>query len=112
LASHTSSSSAARAAVLLGTLAILAVPAGIAASRLLQGVRLLEGIVVAVPVAFVLSLAAISAARRARFRLDRSVFRRGARTVRVGRLLAWTGMYLAITAALALAFYAVLRAVE
>jgi len=112
LAGRTSSSSAARAAVLLGALGILAVPAGIVASRLLQDVRLLEGVVISVPVAFVLSLIAVAAARRARFRLDRSVFRTGARTVRAGRFLAWAGMYVAVTAALALAFYAVLRAVE
>jgi hypothetical protein len=113
LASRTSSSKpAARVAILFGALSILAVPAGIAASRVLEDVRLLEGIVIAVPVAFVLSLLAIAAARRARFRLDRSVFRTGARTVRVGRFLAWTGMYVAVTGALALGFYAVLRAVE
>jgi len=112
LAARTSSSSAARLAILFGALAILAVPAGVAASRFLEGVRLLEGLVIAVPVAFVLSLVAVSAARRARFRLDRSVFRKGARTVRAARFLAWTGLYVAVTAALALAFYAVLRVVE
>lgn len=97
---------------MLGTLAILAVPAGIAASRVRGEVSLVEGIVVAVPVGFVLSLMAISAARRARFNVDRSVFRPRARTVRAGRLIAWTGMYVVATAALALAFYGLLRWVE
>jgi hypothetical protein len=95
--------------VLLGALAVLAIPAGVAASELLKGIRLLESVVIAVPAAFVLSLAAVAAARRARFRLERSVFRAGARTVRAGRLLAWAGMYFAVTGGLALAFYAVLR---
>ena len=91
---------------------MLAIPAGIAASRVLDDVRLLEAVSIAVPVAFVLSLVAISAARRARYRLDRSVFRKGRRMVRLGRFLAWAGMYLAVTGGLALAFYGVLRWVE
>ena len=110
MAARTSSSSAsARAAVVLGLLAVAAIPAGVGISRLLKDVRLLESVVVAVPVAFVLALLAIAAARRARFRLERSVYRGGARTVRAGRFLAWAGMYLAVTGALALAFYGVLR---
>jgi hypothetical protein len=112
LASRTSSSRPAVAAVLLGTLAVLAVPAGVAASRLLEDVRLLEAVVAAVPVAFVLSLAALSAARRARYRLERSVLRQRPRLVKTGRLFAWAGMYVAITGALALAFYGALRWVE
>ncbi len=97
---------------MLGALAVLAVPAGVVASRILEDVRLLEAIVVAVPVAFLLSLIALSAARRARFRVERSVFQRRARTARVGRFLAWAGMYIAVTGGLALAFYAVLHWVE
>jgi hypothetical protein len=34
----------------------------------------------------------------------------GATTVRLARLVAWTGLYLAVTGGLALAFYGVLRA--
>jgi hypothetical protein len=113
LAARTSSSRAAAAwAILLGLLAVLAIPAGVIASRVLDDIRLLEAVVIAVPVAFVLSLAAISAARRARLRVDRSVFRRGRRSARVGRFLAWAGLYLAVTGGLALAFYGVLRWVE
>jgi hypothetical protein len=113
LAARTSSSrGASAAAILLGALAVLAIPAGVVASRVLDDVRLLEAVVISVPVAFVLSLAALSAARRARYRYERSVFRKGRGAVRVGRFLAWAGLYLAITGALALAFYGVLRWVE
>jgi hypothetical protein len=109
-AGRTSSSRAAgRAAVALGALAVLAIPAGVAASRVLKGVRLLEAVSIAVAAAFVLSLLAVSAARRARFAVEQTVFRAGAGTARLGRILAWTGMYLAVTGALALAFYGVLR---
>ena len=108
MAARTSNKSAV-AAVLLGTLAILAVPAGIAASRLLEEVRLVEGLEIAILVGFLLSLLAIALARRARFHLERRVFPTGGRTVRTGRFLAWTGMYIVVTAALALAFYGALR---
>jgi hypothetical protein len=110
LVAHTSSSrGAARAAVFFGALAVLTIPAAIVASKLLKLGELLHAVEIAVPVAFVLSLVALSAARRARYRLDRSVFREGARTVRLGRFLAWTGMYLALVGALSLAFYGALR---
>ena len=97
------------AAVLVGLLAILAVPAGVAASRVLEEVRLVEGIEIAVGVGFVLALLAIVLARRARLNLERRVFPTGGRTVRTGRFLAWTAMYIVVTAALALAFYGALR---
>ena len=90
-------------------LAILAVPAGIVASRVLEEVRLVEALAIAVGVGFVLSLLAIVLARRARRNLERRVFPTGGRTVRTGRFLAWTGMYIVVTAALALAFYGALR---
>jgi hypothetical protein len=108
LAARTSNKSAV-AAVLLGTLAILAVPAGIAASRVLEEVRLVEGLEIAIVVGFLLSLLAIALARRARFHFERRVFPTGGRMVRTGRFLAWTAMYIAVTAALALAFYGALR---
>jgi hypothetical protein len=73
-------------------------------------VGLLEAELVAVPAAFVLGLVAVAASRRARYRLERSVRRVGARMVRAGRLAAWTGVYLGLTGGLALAFYGVLRA--
>jgi hypothetical protein len=109
LAARTSSSRPAGAAILLGILAVLAIPAGVAASKMLKAATLIECVTVAVPVAFVLGLAAMSAARRARYRLDRSVFRNGARLVRVARFFAWTGLYASFVGAIALAVYAALR---
>ncbi len=97
-------------AIVFGLLAVLAIPAGVAAALLVPSVDLLPALVVAVPSAFVLALIGISAARRARFRVDRSVYRSGERTVRFGRFLVWSGLYLSLVGALALAFYSVLRA--
>jgi hypothetical protein len=97
------------AAIVLGLLAILAIPAGVFASKVLKTSRLIEAVVVAVPVAFVLGLMAVSAARRARYRLDRSVYRRGAGLVRLARLLAWTGLYASFVGGIALGVYAALR---
>ncbi len=101
---------AARAAVLLGTLAVLAIPAGVVASRYVNGIPLLDAVYVAVPAAAVLALGAVGASRRARFALSRSVRPdRGARLVRTGRMLAWAGVYVAVTGALALGVLGVLR---
>src|SRR5438093_13046676 len=97
-----SGSNAARAAVVLGALAVAAIPAGIAATWLLKDVRLLEAIELGVPVAFALGLGAVAAARRARYGLERSVRRQGEGAVRLGRLLAWAGLYFAVTGAAAL----------
>lgn len=106
----TSTRGAAGAAVLLGTLAVLAIPAGVAAAQYLKGVELVRAVYVAVPVAVALALGAVGASRRARFALARSVRPdRGARLVRLGRTLAWTGMYVGITGALALGVLGVLR---
>ena len=102
-----SSSRAARAAVLLGALAVIAIPAAVAAAQLTKGLRLLENLYVAVPVACILGLAAVSAARRARFQAARSV-RSGGR-LRAARFLAWAGLYAGVTGALALGVYGVLR---
>jgi hypothetical protein len=63
-----------------------------------------------VPVALVCGFLAVLVARRARFRLDRSVRRAGERLVRTSRWLAWCGLYVAVTGCLALVFYGVLRA--
>ena len=76
---------------------------------LLPSLDLLPALVVSVPAAFVLSLLAISAARRARFKVDAKRRRIGERTARVGRLFAWAGLYLALVGGLALGFYGVIR---
>jgi len=104
-----SSRVAARVAIVLGLVAILAIPvAGVVAWQ--TTVTLLDSLYVAVPLAIVAGLAAVSISRRARYRLDRSVRRAGERIVRTSRWLAWSGLYVALTGGLALVFYGVLRA--
>ncbi len=97
-------------AILFGTLAIAAIPAAAAASVLLSSVRILPALIVAVPAGFVLGLCGISASRRARFKLHRSVYRTGERSLRFGRLLVFAGVYFAVVGGLALGFYGLLRA--
>jgi hypothetical protein len=97
-------------AVLFGAIALLAVPAGVATAIFVPGLDVLPALVVAVPVAFVSGLIGISAARRARFKVDRSVYRVGERTVRFARFLVWAGLYVSLVSALALGFYGLLRA--
>jgi hypothetical protein len=101
---------AAWTSLVLGLASVAAIPAAAVVSANRDDIGLLEAELVGVPVAFVLGLVAVSAARRARYRLDRSVRRVGATTVRLARIVAWTGLYLAVTGGLALAFYGVLRA--
>jgi hypothetical protein len=97
-----------RFAVLFGILAVAAIPVGIVVSWRKVGVTLLEGIEGGVAAAFVLALLAIYASRRGRIRAEKSLSRRGARLVRTGRLLAWTGLYLAAAGGVALGFYGLL----
>jgi hypothetical protein len=99
---------AAPAAIVLGTLGVAAIPAGVVVSWRLGSVGLLGSTEVAVVVAFALGLAAVAVARRAGFRLARSVIRDGERLVRAARLLAWSSLYLATSGAIALGFYGLL----
>ena len=97
--------------MLAGLLGVAAIPGAVAASRYLPDVRLLEALYGAVPAAFLLGLVAVAAGRRARRRQLLSLGPvAGERAARAGRLLALLGLYLGCTGALALAFYAVLRA--
>jgi hypothetical protein len=102
------SSSAARAAVVLGALAFVAIPVGVAAAQATR-LRLLETLYVAVPVALVLGLGALAASRRARYAAARSVAPRSRLGLRLARLVAWAGLYAGVTGGLALAVYGVLR---
>jgi hypothetical protein len=102
--------SSSRAAVALGLLALLAVPLAVAAAQVLSGVTLIQALAVAVVAALVLGSCAVAASRRARFALERSVRRDRVRSVRAGRVLAWAGLYVGVTAGVALAVYGVLRA--
>jgi len=104
-----SSSSDTRLALALGAVAVLAIPVAVAVAAYSPAVDLLQAVYVGVPAAFVAGLAAWSAYRRARAKLDRRVRRRGERLVRAARFLAFTGIYFALTGAIALGFYGLLQ---
>jgi len=105
-----SSRSARLAALCFGLLAVAALPVGGALTFVLASVKVLPAAIVSVPAAFVFGLCGISAARRARFNLERSVVRRGEKTIRFARILVWSGLYMALVGAIALGFYGLLRA--
>src|SRR4051812_40320748 len=98
---------AARAAVVLGALAILAIPAAVLAPQV-SSASLLHAVYVGVPVAGCLGILAFLASRRARFLAARSVDPQSAGPVRTARLFAWAGLYAGITGGLALGVYAAL----
>jgi hypothetical protein len=102
-----SSSVSARVAVFFGALAVLAIPAAVAASRWVSGVVLIHALYVAVAAAGVLALVALGASRKARLAQARSVW--GGRS-RWPSVFAWAGVYAAVTGGLALAVYGALRA--
>ena len=94
--------------VLLGLLAAGAIPAAVVYADRSPSVELISA-GVAVPVAFVLGLAAIASARRGRRRAQMTLLRRsGSASARVGRVLGLLGVLLAATGAVALAVYEIL----
>jgi hypothetical protein len=99
----------ARAAIVLGALAVLAIPVAVAASQTTSGLRLLESLYVAVPISLLLGLAALAAARRARFGSARALRPEAVGPVRAARVVAWAGLYAGVTGSLALAVYGLLR---
>jgi hypothetical protein len=91
--------------LLVGLLAVAAIPVGILITNYRNDLRLIHA-GYAVPVATVLGIVAIRLARRARRRLERTVGRAGgAVPARLGRILGWLGLYFALIGAIALAFY-------
>jgi hypothetical protein len=96
-------------AILFGVLAIAAIPVAVAAAILLPSVDILPALYVGVPAAFVLGLLALSASRRARYKVERSVWRIGDRTARFARFFAWAGIYFSFVGALALGLYGLLK---
>ena len=104
-----SSRRSARAAILLGALAVLAIPAGIAAAQFLAELRLVRALYYAVPVAALLGLLAVGSSRRARFALAQSLHPEHRGFVRTARIVAWAGLYAGVTGALALGVYGILR---
>ncbi len=104
-----SSRTGAGAAALLGALALLALPAAVAATRVSGGLELLRTLYVAVPVDVVLALAGLGAERRARYLRARRVSQGGTGLARAARVLVFLAVYVSITAALALGVYGLLR---
>ena len=103
-----SSKTAARAALLLGVLGVVAVPAAVAVAQSFASVGLLQSLYVSAPVSAVLGLLALLASRRARLVASRSIKPGDAGPVRLGRIAAWAGLYVGVTTALALGVYGVL----
>lgn len=104
-----SSSRTATLAAILGALAILALPVAVVAAQVSSQLDLLHTLYVAVPVDLALALAAVSLARRARLDRARQVTPRGVKLGRLARVLAYIGLYAAVTGALALGVYGLLR---
>jgi hypothetical protein len=91
--------------LVLGVLAVLAIPVAIYATDQRNDLRLIHA-GFAVPVAFVLGFVAIRLARRARTRLERTLGRAGGEVpARLGRIFGWLGVYLALIGAISLAVY-------
>jgi hypothetical protein len=93
--------------VLLGVLATAAIPAAVAYADRSPRVELIWA-GVAVPVAALLGLVALGAARVGRRRAQLSLRRSGARTAVLGRFLGLFGLLFAGTGAISLAVYAIL----
>ncbi len=93
--------------VLLGLLATLAIPAAVAYADRSPRVELIWA-GVAVPVAALLGLAALGAARAGRRRAQLTLRRSGARTAVVGRFLGLFGLLFAGTGTISLVVYAIL----
>jgi hypothetical protein len=92
-------------AVVFGVIAVATIPIAILVTNYRNDLRLIHA-GWAVPVAAVFGFVAVRLARRARRTLERTVGRaRGAVPARLGRILGWLGLYLALIGAIALAFY-------
>ena len=102
-------SRAAGAAAVLGAVAILVLPVSVVAAARSAQLDLLHTLYVAVPVDVALALIAVLLTRRARLDQARQVQPHGVKLVRLARVLAYVGLYAAVTGALALGVYGVLR---
>ena len=95
--------------VLVGLVALATLPAAIVAAEVFDLVTLLQSSVAIAP-AFVLALTAIYLGRRARRTIERTLGRvRGYKLALVGRILGYLALYVAVTAAISVATYYVLR---
>jgi hypothetical protein len=95
-------------ALLIGLLAVAAVPAGVALAHY-RNIELLEAGWAVVP-GLVLGITSLALARAARRRTERTIGRVGGRSVtRLGRYLGALGIYLALAGALAVGVYELLN---
>jgi len=100
------------ASVAVGLFAVACVPAAIVLAERLQGVRLLDA-AGAIPIAVVAGLSAFALGTRARRRSEFTLGRVGGGTLgALGRWLGILGLYVALTAALAVGFYGLLTLFE
>jgi hypothetical protein len=91
----------------LALVALAAIPLAAAITDARGDLRLIHA-GFAVPVAAVLAIASIRLAARARQRLERTLGRAGGeRTARVGRVLGWLALYVALVASISLGVYAI-----
>jgi hypothetical protein len=104
-----SSSRTAGLAVVLGAVAILVLPVAVVAAQASAQLDLLHTLYVAVPVDVAIALVAVILSRRARLDRARQVTPRGVKLGRLARVLAYIGLYAAVTGALALGVYGILR---
>lgn len=96
-------------AVLAGLAAVAALPAAIVTAEVFERLTLLESGAAVVPAAVFAALA-IFFAFRARRQIERTLGRtRGAAAARIGRILGYVGLYLAVTGGISLVTYYVLR---
>jgi hypothetical protein len=94
--------------VLLGLLGLATIPVAIAVTERVDGLSLVEA-GFAIPAALLFAFGAVVIGRRVRRRSRQTLTSLpGARVARLGRALGYVGFYLALTAALAVGFYAVL----
>jgi hypothetical protein len=99
----------ATASVVVGALALAAVPLGVLLSQYSTRITLVQAGFVAAPLGIALGAYALVLARRGRETVVRTLGRSGGEAVaRAGRVLGTAGLCLSITAGLALAFYGLL----
>jgi hypothetical protein len=98
--------------VLLGLLAVAAVPVAVVLSRQTAGVRLIDA-VWAIPVALACGIGALLFSRGARGRIRWTLERAGGiGRVRLGRVLGVAGICVALSASIAVGFYELLLRLE
>jgi len=107
-----SSRSLAWTSIVLGALAVLSIPAGTLIPGRALSVDLVPATTAGVVAAFVFGLAGVSAARRARLKIEFSLQRTGDRQARYGRTLVLVGLYLGTIGAIALVFYGLVASIS